>query len=119
MAGKVTMVVDDTRLVQMIQNMKPTEPVRILADGVDYGIDQEFGTSRRAAHPFMVPAIEYVRPAYDKGFGQIQNLEHAEAFVEKLARDAERKAKTLAPVLTGNLKSSIHVVKGEEFTHTF
>jgi len=32
----------------------------IVADGVEYGIFQELGTSRMAAHPFMVPAVESV-----------------------------------------------------------
>lgn len=27
-------------------------------DGVEYGVYQELGTSRMAAHPFLVPAIE-------------------------------------------------------------
>jgi len=29
----------------------------ILQDGVEYGVFQELGTSRMAAHPFVVPAI--------------------------------------------------------------
>lgn len=29
-------------------------------DGMEYGIYQELGTSRMAAHPFMVPAVEAV-----------------------------------------------------------
>ena len=29
-------------------------------DGVDYGIFQELGTYKMAAHPFMVPAVERV-----------------------------------------------------------
>jgi HK97 gp10 family phage protein len=31
-----------------------------VSDGVEYGIYQELGTSRMAAHPFMVPAVEGV-----------------------------------------------------------
>jgi HK97 gp10 family phage protein len=30
-------------------------------DGMNYGIFNEIGTSRMAAHPFMVPAVEGVR----------------------------------------------------------
>jgi HK97 gp10 family phage protein len=30
----------------------------IVKDGVEYGVYQELGTSRMAAHPFMVPALE-------------------------------------------------------------
>lgn len=35
-------------------------------DGVEYGIYQEFGTSRMAAHPFMVPAVESVREQFER-----------------------------------------------------
>lgn len=31
-----------------------------VADGVEYGIYQELGTYKMAAHPFMVPAVEKV-----------------------------------------------------------
>jgi HK97 gp10 family phage protein len=30
----------------------------IVQDGVEYGIFQELGTSKMAAHPFIIPAIE-------------------------------------------------------------
>lgn len=33
-------------------------------DGVLYGIYQELGTSRNAAHPFMIPAAEHYRESY-------------------------------------------------------
>lgn len=32
----------------------------------DYSIFQEFGTYRMAAHPFMVPAVEQVVPAFQQ-----------------------------------------------------
>jgi len=32
--------------------------------GADYGIYVEFGTSRMAAHPYLVPAAELVRPSF-------------------------------------------------------
>ena len=32
----------------------------LLHDGVEYGVWQEFGTRRMAAHPFMTPAVEMV-----------------------------------------------------------
>jgi HK97 gp10 family phage protein len=35
-------------------------------DAVDYGIYQELGTSKMGAHPFMVPAVETVRPEWNK-----------------------------------------------------
>jgi HK97 gp10 family phage protein len=37
---------------------------RQIADGVEYGIYQELGTYKMAAHPFMVPAVEKVRSKF-------------------------------------------------------
>jgi HK97 gp10 family phage protein len=38
---------------------KSKSPVRwVIQDGVEYGVFQELGTSRMAAHPFLVPAFE-------------------------------------------------------------
>ncbi len=48
-----------------LRNSISTEPVARMTyrvqDGVEYGIYQEFGTSRMAAQPFMSPALESVR----------------------------------------------------------
>jgi len=35
-------------------------------DGVEYGIYQELGTSRMAAHPFLTPAVESMRQKFEK-----------------------------------------------------
>ena len=40
-------------------------------DGTEYGIFQELGTSRMAAHPFLVPALEQWRDKFVKAFGEI------------------------------------------------
>jgi HK97 gp10 family phage protein len=40
----------------------------IAQDGVEYGIYQEFGTSRMAAHPFMIPAIEHWAQKFQDAF---------------------------------------------------
>jgi HK97 gp10 family phage protein len=37
-------------------------------DGVEYGVFQEFGTSRMAAQPFMTPAIETWRDRFFAAF---------------------------------------------------
>jgi HK97 gp10 family phage protein len=37
-------------------------------DGVEYGIYQELGTSKMAAQPFMVPAVEAVRPDWRRNW---------------------------------------------------
>ena len=40
-----------------------------VADGVEYGIYQELGTSKMASQPFLVPAVEAVRKFISKMFG--------------------------------------------------
>ena len=40
----------------------------ILQDGVEYGVFQEFGTSRMAANPFMTPAVEKWSDKFLKAF---------------------------------------------------
>lgn len=116
--GGVTIKIetDFKKLHSLIENLKG-KPVRILHDGVSYGAHNEFGTSRMPPHPFMTPAIEAVRPAFNKGWPQVIEKQAltAEAFVEKIARDAEGHAKANAPVLTGALKNSISVSTPEEF----
>lgn len=82
---------------------------RIIADGVTYGIYNELGTSKMAAHPFMSPAVEAVRADFMQAAAQVTTDEQAEAVVEKAARDVERGAKERAPVDTGALVNSIHV----------
>ncbi len=58
-----------------LKNSIHTEPkgnkIYWVADGVEYGIYQEFGTHRMSAHPFMMPAVEKVRKQLDKMFAEI------------------------------------------------
>ena len=42
-----------------------------VADAVEYGIYQEFGTHKMSAHPFMMPAVEKVRKQLDDMFAEI------------------------------------------------
>lgn len=39
--------------------------------GADYGIFVEYGTSRMAAQPFLTPAVEQVRPAFEAGVARL------------------------------------------------
>jgi hypothetical protein len=119
MPEKIRIEVDDRRLVALILATKGKRPMRIVADGVEYGAYQELGTSRIPPHPFMKPAAEAVRPGYVKAMGQVQNWPMAEQVTEKAARDVERIAKQRAPVDTGALRASIHVVKGRSYTVEF
>jgi HK97 gp10 family phage protein len=57
--------VDTGALKNSIHTSKQGNLMYEVADGVEYGYFQEMGTSRMAAHPFMVPAVEWVRPQYN------------------------------------------------------
>ena len=47
------------------------EFVFIVQDGVEYGIFQELGTSRMAAHPFVVPAVLKNEKGYADAFKEL------------------------------------------------
>lgn len=114
MAQNFTVQTDMRVLQQFVKTMKG-KPVRILHDGVAYGIYNELGTSRMSAQPFMTPAVEGVREEFIKGWDQAQNLEHADDWVELVALRAEGIAKANARVDTGAMKASIAVSKPEDF----
>ena len=132
---KITIRVDDRALVKLIKKSSGKGPVAIVADGVEYGLFQEMGThekrggvlgalgfkgaQRAGAQPFMRPAAERVRPGFNKAFTGVLTIEQADQVVRKTAFDIERIAKDLAPVDTGALKNSIHVVTGKSFSVTF
>ena len=42
-----------------------------IQDGVEYGIFQELGTSKMAAQPFLVPAVERRRHAFVAAFKEL------------------------------------------------
>lgn len=119
MADIIQIDIDDSVLVTLIAATKGKRPVRIIADGVNYGKYVEWGTSVMPDRPFMKPAAEAVRAGYIKAMGQVKNWEKAEEVTEDAARDVEHGAKARAPVDTGALRASIHVVKGERFTVEF
>jgi len=116
---KITLKIDDRVLVKLIADTKGKGPVRIVADGVEYGLFQELGTSRMAAQPFMVPAVEAVRPGFVKAMKGQLTMTQVTAVVDKAAFDVERGAKQRAAVDTAAMKNSIHVVDGDEFGVTF
>lgn len=109
MAVHVTL--DDAKLKQLITHTG-AEVQRYVADGVHYGYWQEVGTERQGyAQPFMRPAVEAVRPGWERAFENKLTDDQIEAVVEKVSRDIEGLAKDYAPVDTGALRSSIHVTK--------
>ena len=132
---QITLRVDDSKLNELIRKTSGKGPVRVVADGVEYGLYQEMGThekrggllgqlgfkgqERMAAHPFMKPAVEAIRAPFNRAFKDCITIEQATVVVDKAAFDVERGAKQRAPVDTGALKNSIHVVDGDEFGVTF
>lgn len=111
----VTVTVDDRELQRLIRETGD-EVLYIVADGVNYGIHQEFGTYKMAARPFMVPALEHVRTGFAQAFQNKLTNKQVDQVCKKTAFDVEGIAKQLAPVDTGALKNSIHVVKGEKYS---
>jgi len=85
-------------------------------------IDQEMGVEngwgrgvRIPAHPFMRPGVEAVRPAFIQAMKAALTTAQVQAVIDKAAFDVEGQAKRLAPVDTGALRSSIHVVSSGAF----
>jgi len=104
----ISVDIDLAVLDRLIANTGKTAE-RIVADGVNYGIYQELGTSKMGAQPFMSPAVEDVRGGFMQAAAQVTTNAQAEAVVEKAARDVEKGAKQRAPYEFGVLKGSIHV----------
>lgn len=65
--------VDTGRLRNSITaNSKLIEPLTYrIQDGVPYGIFQELGTSKMAAQPFLVPALEAWRDKFLAAFSEV------------------------------------------------
>lgn len=61
--------VDTGNLKNSLESEQMSRFLWWIHDGTDYGIYQELGTSRMAAQPFMVPAVENVRGQIDKMIG--------------------------------------------------
>ncbi len=120
MAGvTVKVTIDDRVLRKMIADTAGKGPIRIIADGVEYGKFVELGTSKMAAQPALGPAVESVRPGFVAAIKQNgANFGRLEMVIEKGARDIERGWKAGAAVDTGAYKNSIHVIKAEAFSFT-
>lgn len=113
MSVKIT--VDDTKLQSLINNTG-TKAKYIVADGVSYGIHNEFGTVKMSAHPFMRPAVEAVRGGFVQALKGNLTGSLFDAVLRKAAYDVQAGAQERARVDTGAMKNSIHVVKGDKFT---
>jgi hypothetical protein len=112
----VTVTVDDTKLLKLIAATKSPVKPAIVADGVEYGKYLEFGTERMGARPCARPAVEIVRPGFEKAFiGQITTSQ-AQAVVDKTATNIERGWKqTIVQknvIDTGAYLGSVHIIRG-------
>ena len=113
----IRLEIDDRRLVQMIKKTGGKEPVRIVADGVEYGHFIEFGTTKMPERPCAMPAREAVRPGFIAAWKQMKSLEGKTKVVEKTAFDLQRlwiqNIERVHAVDTGAYVNSIHVVGGD------
>ena len=66
--AKIFAPVDTGALKSSINTKREKEKVYRVEDGVEYGIYQELGTSKMAAQPFMMPAVERIRKFIAKRF---------------------------------------------------
>ena len=119
---KITLTLDDSKLRKMIAETAGNIRPKVVADGVEYGIYQEYGVEngfgrgiRIPAHPFMRPAVEAVRRQFNEAMRAALGTGKAQAVVDKTAFDVERGAKQKAPVDTGALRASIGVHDAEGF----
>jgi len=104
----VQIKLDDKVLQQMIQQVGDTRvQVYAIADGVEYGLYQEF-TDR--GHPSLVPAFERNTGQLPDAVGQaIEKNVSLDDVLKKVAFDIQREWAADVNVDTGAYKNSIHV----------
>ena len=106
----MTVIIDSVRLDAITAAAKHNPHRRIIADGVEYGIYVELGTTRMIARPFLVPNFERVTKKLPKAIGAaVQNAIPLQFIVDKAAFDVMAGAMVDAPVDTGALMNSLHV----------
>lgn len=64
---------DTGALANSIDVSAPDDLTRVIADGVAYGVYQEYGTSRQGAQPFMTPAVEAERRPLEEAWRGLIN----------------------------------------------
>lgn len=77
----------------------------VVGVGAEYGAYVEFGTSKMAAQPYLIPATQEVMNAeFDRHEAAATSMED---LVRRLAVAIEKNARDNAPEDTGHLKGSI------------
>ena len=62
----------DTGLLRNSINASPTGPLEWTVESpVSYSVYQEFGTRKMPAHPYMLPAVEFVKPSLESAFRRL------------------------------------------------
>ena len=132
-SGNVTIITDTTKMDEILRNLKG-EHVKIVSDGVHYGVYWELGHTTQSGaflqHPFLAPALEMwrkplneaMKAAIDRG-----DIDKLDAVVDKVAMEVANQAKkeinaikdkgngtTSDLVDTGALLNSIQVLDPEE-----
>lgn len=103
-------VLDDAKLQEIIRQVANRDTSRwIIADGVEYGVYVELGTSRMAARPALVPAFESHTKNLGRALGQaVEDSVPLNDVLGKVAFDIQGDYQRNVPVDTGALKNSIH-----------
>lgn len=109
---------DFSELDSMIRRLRG-KPTRIVHDGVEYGVYQEFGTTRIPPRPAAQTAASEIEPAYDALMRQITEVSDPDAAIDKLAHDLEGRWKAqivqMRIIDTGAYLNSIAVSTPEEW----
>lgn len=109
--AKTRVVLDDAKLREIIRDVAGQDvSTWVVADGVEYGIYHEMGTSRASANPQLVPAFENRVKTLGRALGQgIERAMPLNPIVGKVAFDIQRDYQQGVHVRTSALKNSIHV----------
>lgn len=108
--AKVKYNVNTAQLDKIIKQVAGNDVKKYtIADGVDYGINNELGLGQRQ-QPFLLPAFEQHTKQLGKAIGQAieRGVDLNDVFT-KVAFDVQAGAAENAPVDTGALRNSIHV----------
>lgn len=109
----LTITTDAKLLDKIIDNVGNADTdTFIIADGVEYGIYQEFGApaNNMGAQPFLIPAFEDATKSLPAAVGQaVERGIDINNVLKKTAFDIQGNAQKRAPVDTGALQNSIHV----------
>jgi hypothetical protein len=105
--ANVTITVKDDNLRRLIAAMSGKVANRLIADGVDYGIMQEF---TKRGHPSLRPAFEQVvKPIPDAIGKAIEAMVSLDDIFNKAAFDVQTLWAADVNIDTGAYKNSIHV----------